>query len=130
MGPEAARLLGLLGLQDHADRACAAYSGGYRRKLSVAVALVGGAQVRWCALVCAGLQLQRVLAGPASTPCLALLANHTHARTCLTRLTQASRWCCWMSPPPAWTLVRVRVLAPGGWGGHARVADLPGRLRC
>lgn len=42
---EAARLLKRLGLPEYADRACGSYSGGNRRKLSVAVALVGGAEV-------------------------------------------------------------------------------------
>lgn len=45
IGPEAARLLKLLGLAPYADRACGSYSGGNRRKLSVAAPLVGGAQV-------------------------------------------------------------------------------------
>ena len=35
--PEASRLLKQLGLNECADRACASYSGGNRRKLSVAV---------------------------------------------------------------------------------------------
>ena len=44
--PEARRLLKALGLGgEAAGRACGSYSGGNRRKLSVAVALVGGAQV-------------------------------------------------------------------------------------
>lgn len=43
--PESARLLAQLGLEEYAGRACGSYSGGNRRKLSVAVALVGGAQV-------------------------------------------------------------------------------------
>lgn len=42
---EATRLLKHLGLREYANRACGSYSGGNRRKLSVAVALVGGAEV-------------------------------------------------------------------------------------
>ncbi len=42
---EATRLLKHLGLQEYANRASGSYSGGNRRKLSVAVALVGGAEV-------------------------------------------------------------------------------------
>lgn len=40
--PEAARLLKQLGLAEFADRACASYSGGNRRKLSVAVSCRAG----------------------------------------------------------------------------------------
>ncbi|KAL4853959.1 ATP-binding cassette sub-family A member 3 [Chlorella vulgaris] len=42
---EASRMLKQLGLTEYAGRACGSYSGGNRRKLSVAAALVGGAEV-------------------------------------------------------------------------------------
>lgn len=51
--PEAARLLKQLGLTEYADRACASYSGGNRRKLSVAVSCQrGGAAACLCCLLC------------------------------------------------------------------------------
>mmetsp|Transcript_3325 Transcript_3325/g.10183 ORF Transcript_3325/g.10183 Transcript_3325/m.10183 type:complete len:488 (-) Transcript_3325:183-1646(-) len=41
VGPEVERLIQGLGLQKHADRVCKHYSGGNKRKLSTAMALVG-----------------------------------------------------------------------------------------
>jgi hypothetical protein len=45
VGAEASRLLQHLGLGEFGGRACGTYSGGNRRKLSVAAALVGAARV-------------------------------------------------------------------------------------
>lgn len=82
VGREAARLLQQLGLAEHADRACGSYSGGMRRKLSVAVALAGGAQV--LARRCLDLRRCAVLrcAVLAADPGTAMQCSRLHTHSC------------------------------------------------
>jgi hypothetical protein len=127
---EAARLLKQLGLSEFADRACGSYSGGNRRKLSVAVALVGGAQVRPAVCCRHLLVLPACRCGPLAPsacccswpgdaamlllllllllvgPLLCVLARN-FVCLALSPLASACRWCCWTSPRLAWTQVGV-----------------------
>ena len=115
---EAARLLKQLGLTEFADRACGSYSGGNRRKLSVAVALVGGAPVR-----------PRHSPSPAAAACCCCccLCPCGCLRLCPCSLVYLSDWPC---PPALPALPRLPCLwlqvilldepstgmDPGGWG--------------